>query len=241
MEPRLALNFHYSNFVFWVLDTMMDFQMTTHICKTPAPVDLPQNWSFFTPPPTPPAPIHGLRWRFLPFRTDGSFSGHDGGGGWARGLSSWRASPAPLRKASRKWAWPLNSLLLLLGFPFGLGWTAPDSRPNNLSFPLVFLQPSPLVYTLAAPADGVRWKRLTDRHRWLLVPPVYHELSSNGTTQREIQQSSCLIPTNRSFHPLQQELRLLQMPLLLYPCRLLTKGTNAFCISPGILWLSCLM
>lgn len=57
--------------------------------------------------------------------------------------------PSTVREGVTDVSAALNSLLLLLGFPLGLGWTAPDSRPNNFSFPLVFLQPSPLVYMLA--------------------------------------------------------------------------------------------
>lgn len=118
--------------VLWVLDTMMDFQMTANICKTLAPGNLLLNWSFFTPDSWTQMTFSSFpdRWELLR-----SWQ-------WERmnsGLSSWESSSALLRKASRMWVWAVNSLLLLLSFPFGLGWTAPDSRPNNVSFPLVFL------------------------------------------------------------------------------------------------------
>lgn len=44
--------------------------------------------------------------------------------------------------------------LLLLGFG-PLQHCALDSRPNKFSFPLVFLQASPLVYMLAEQAVGM--------------------------------------------------------------------------------------
>lgn len=50
---------------------------------------------------------------------------------------------------------------------------------------------------------------------------IYYELRTKGTTQREIEQS-CLIPIKMSLYPRPQELLLLQMPFLLYSCRLLT-------------------
>lgn len=70
---------------------------------------------------------------------------------------------------------------------------------------------------------------MTDKLPWMAAHRFnYQELGGKGTTQQEIQQTSRLIPTNRSLHLLHQELQLLQTPFLLYSCRLLTKGKNAF-------------
>lgn len=122
------------------------------------------------------------------------------------------------------WVRAMNSLLLLLGFPFGLGWTSPDSRPNNFSFPLVFLQPSPLVYILLSKLmvwgeNG--WQTAMDGCSPLHLPWAHkqgHHATGNSTvilpdTNKKVLSSSSTKTTTP------------KMPLFLYSCRLLTKGT----------------
>lgn len=69
-----------------------------------------------------------------------------------------------------------------------------------------------------------RWceVKMADKPPWRAAHhSIYYELRTKGTTQREIEQS-CLIQIKMSLYPRPQELLLLQMPFLLYSCRLLT-------------------
>lgn len=215
--------------VFWVLDTMMDFQMTANICKILAPGTLLQNWSVFTPD----------SWTQMTFS---SFPDR-----WEL-LRSWRW------ERMRQWLVVLGELpstmkegvtdvsvgrelpVVIVGFSFWPGMDCSRQQTKQLFFPsCVSLAQSSCLHACWA-SWWCEVKMADKLPQRAAQHSIYCELRSNGTTQWEIEQS-CLIPIKMSFYPRHQELPLLQMPFLLYSCRLLTfesKDIDWVCDGSGV-------
>lgn len=150
--------------VFWVLDTMMDFQMTANICKTLAPVDLLQNWSFFTPDSWTQMTFPSFPDRWELFRSRW----------WERmhqRLVILGELPSTIKEGIMDVSASHELPVVIAGFSFWPGMDFSRQQTKQLFFPSCVSPAQSSCLHLAEQADGVRWKWLTNCHGWLLTTP----------------------------------------------------------------------
>lgn len=163
-----------------VLDTMMDFQMTANICKTLAPGNLLQNWSFFTPDSWTQMTFSSFpdRWELLR-----SWQ-------WER-ISQWLVVlgelPSTVKEGVSDVSVGRELPVVIAGFSFWPGMDCSRQQTKQRFFPsCVSLAQSSCLYACWA-SWWCEVKMADKPPRRAAHHSSYYELRTEGTTQREIE------------------------------------------------------